>query len=121
MQEYILAESKNYIIFGEYETVTLVIKETGRRLQIGDFYGDPEMAVISEDERYCVMCGCGVIVYCLEEPFQEYRYHTETQQWREWGREQDAIVWVESVRFVDAETIEVVLEDGKRVLEKCTG
>lgn len=66
----LLAESKHYIVYSEYETVILQIKESQRKIQIGDFYGDPQMAVISEDETFCVMCGCGVILYYLREPLK---------------------------------------------------
>ena len=39
---------------------------------IGDFYGDVEKVIIAPMEEYCVMAGCGVIVYLLEEPFIPY-------------------------------------------------
>ena len=35
----ILAESKKYIVFYEFETVILEIKESQQRILIGDFYG----------------------------------------------------------------------------------
>ena len=109
----ILAESENYKIFNEYENVIMQIKETNKKLQIGDFYGDPQMALISEDEKVCVMCGCGVIIYYLKEPFREYEYHTQTEQWREWGRNNaEAEIWVESIRYIDNITVEIIAESG---------
>ena len=81
-----LTETQHYIIYKEYESVILEIKKNHRMVQIGDFYGDARMAAISEDESFCAMCGCGVIIYYLQEPFKEYEYHTQTEQWKEWGR-----------------------------------
>ncbi len=68
----ILAESKNYIVFHEYEMVILKIKKLEKEILIGDFYGEPQMAVISQQETYCAICGCGVIIYYLQPPFIEY-------------------------------------------------
>lgn len=48
----------------------------------------------AEDEKVCAMCGCGVIIYYLKEPFREYEYLTQTEQWREWGRNNaEAEIW----------------------------
>ena len=108
----LLAESKHYIVYSEYETVILQIKESQRKIQIGDFYGDPQMAVISEDETFCVMCGCGVILYYLREPFKEYEYHIQTEQWKEWGRNEKEI-WIESIECIHNKTVEFVTEYGQ--------
>lgn len=109
----VLAESEHYIIYSEYEIVIMKIKKSRKKVQIGDFYGNPQMAVVSEDEKFCAMCGCGVIIYFFREPFQEYEYHTRTKQWKEWGRNNEkADVWVESIRCIDNETIEVIAENG---------
>ena len=109
----ILTESEHYRIFNEYENVIMEIKKSHKKIQIGDFYGNPQMAIISEDEKVCVMCGCGIIIYYLREPFREYEYHTQTEQWREWGRNNlEAEVWVESIRCIDNKTIEITAESG---------
>ena len=105
-----LAESKHYKIYNEYENVIMEIKETNRKILIGDFYGDPHMAIISEDEKVCVMCGCGVIIYFLKEPFREYDYHVQADPWKEWGRNKAKEIWVESVRYIDNEIIEIESE-----------
>jgi len=108
-----LAESASYIIFHEYETVFLKIKNTAGFSVIGDFYGDPEFAVISENEKFCVMGGAGIIVYFLHEPFEEYQYNTHSAQWKEWGRGQnsDDTIWVTNAVFIDDRTIEIETED----------
>ena len=90
----ILAESENYKIVSEYEYVNLIFKKSGREVRIGHFYGDPEGAFVDVNEKYCVMYGCGVIVYFLNEPFEEYWYCIDTTQWQEYGREPQNILWV---------------------------
>lgn len=50
-----LTETQHYIIYKEYESVILKIKNNHRMVQIGDFYGDAQMAVISEDESFCAI------------------------------------------------------------------
>ncbi len=90
----ILAESKNYWITNEYETVYLHFKNADRApVLIGDFYGDPEAAVISYCERFVAMVGCGIIVYFLQEPFDDYNYETESSQYYEFHRYPDDIWW----------------------------
>lgn len=109
----VLAESEHYRVYHEYENVIMKIKKSLKKIQIGDFYGDPQMAIISEDEKVCIICGCGIIIYYLREPFREYEYHTQTEQWREWGRNNaEADIWIESVRYIDNKTIEIIAESG---------
>jgi len=89
-----LVQSEKYIISYEYEIITLTIKKSGRKIIIGDFYGDPEVAFISDDESYCVIGGCGLIIYYLKEPFCEFRYNIDSNQWKEIFREPKDIWWV---------------------------
>lgn len=111
----ILTESEHYIVYNEYENVIMEIKESHKKIQIGDFYGDPQMAIISPDEKACVMCGCGIIIYYLKEPFKEYKYHIKTEQWWEWGRnDKEEDIWVERVSWIDSKIIEIVAESGER-------
>lgn len=109
----VLAESEHYRVYNEYENVIMEIKKSHRKKQIGDFYGNPQMAIISEDEEVCVMCGCGIIIYFLKEPFREYEYCAQTEQWREWGRNNGEEIWVESIKYIDNETIEIITESGE--------
>lgn len=110
--ERILAESEHYKIVSEFECVDLILK-SGGRICIGDFYGDPEGAFIDKNEKYCVMYGCGVVIYFLNEPFFEYHYNMNTEQWREFGRRSDNIIWVENARQIDEASFEIVIEDGE--------
>lgn len=109
----ILAESKKYIIFNDYETVILKIKELNKEILIGDFYGDPQMAIISRNETICVMCGCGIIIYYLQEPFEKYEYNKQASQWREWGRTPGEEIWVENIKFIDDKTLEIETENNE--------
>lgn len=78
---WIIAESENYIIKGEYEDATLIRKSDGSRIAcVGNFYGDPVDGIIDINEKFCVTVGCGVIVYRLKEPFESYMYNRITEQ-----------------------------------------
>ena len=113
-----LAESTNYIIFYEYETVLLKIKNTFGFSVIGDFYGNPQFAVISKNEKFCVMGGAGIIIYFLTEPFEEYQYNTHSEQWKEWGRGQNDCdtIWVNKIVFIDDRNIEIEFEDMQKLV-----
>lgn len=79
-----LSESENYIVISEYETVWLHFKKINRpEIIIGEFYGDPDNAIISKDETYVAMSGCGIIIYRLQEPFEEYQHDKRTKQYLE--------------------------------------
>lgn len=114
----ILAESENYKIVGEYECVSLIFKNSDREVLIGNFYGDPAGAFIDANEKYCVMYGCGVIVYFINKPFEQYRYCSDTKQWIEYGRENKNILWVENARQVDDKSFIIVSENGKSEIIK---
>ncbi|BDD10836.1 hypothetical protein FUAX_32680 [Fulvitalea axinellae] len=97
-----LAKSKNIIIESEYETVELsFIKNYGfkkKSVTIGDFYGDPECAIISKDETYCVVGGCGLIVYWIKNPLEEFEYDKRTKQFQEYFRKPNDIWWITSIQ-----------------------
>ena len=86
-------------------------------INIGDFYGDPQIALISEDEKYCVIGGAGIIIYYLTEPFENYKYSTQSEQWKEWGRETaNGTVWVDNITAINEKVIEVETEDKQKVI-----
>ena len=110
----IIAESKNYIIKGTYEDASLIRKSDGsRKTCVGDFYGDPADGIIDKNEKFCVTVGCGVIVYKLREPFEEYMYDTITDQWYEFGRGPENIEWIEEVKQISDDEVKLAYEDGK--------
>ena len=114
----ILAESENYKIVSEDECVTLIFKNSDREVKIGDFYGDPDGAFLDVHEKYCVMYGCGVIVYFLHNPFEEYLYDKNTEQWVEYGREPQNILWFENARQIDNNSFEIITENGNTEIIK---
>ena len=82
-----MAESNNYLILNEYEKVFLKLKATSQLILIGEFYGDPDVALISDDETYCAVGGEGVIIYYLRDPFEEFSTnHKSSNQWKIWGK-----------------------------------
>ena len=112
----ILAESKKYIVFYEFESVILKIKKSKKEILIGDFYGEPQMALISEKEDFCAMCGCGIIVYYLHSPFIEYAYHKRTKQWKEWKRgKNEEIVWIENIKYISDSILEIKTVLGEKI------
>lgn len=107
-----LAHSNNYRILHEFETVWLL--SVGREnVVIGDFYGDPQVAVIDEDEKWCAVAGCGLIVYFLREPFLEYRYNLQVGQYLEFGRTVGAEWWIDHIEQIGPFNLKVILESGE--------
>ncbi len=113
-----LAESKRYIIFNEYEQVFLQVKLTSKLIRIGEFYGDPDIAIISNNELFCVVGGEGIIIYYLKEPFEEYSASTENlKQWKSWGRDiEKETIWVNNITQEDSQHISVELENGEKTI-----
>ena len=117
----VLAESKKYVVSYEYETVSLQIKRKGKEIIIGDFYGDPTTAFISNDESYCVMGGCGLIIYYLKEPFMEYEYYKTTNQWKEIFRKKDEIWWISRIEAGSSnDSVKFITNPTDDELRKCT-
>lgn len=94
-----LAESEHYRITSEHEMVYLEFKTQQRdSITIGDFYGNPDCAMILASEEYAVIAGCGFIVYSLKEPFAKYVYSLpDNIQYFERYREPGNIKWIEAV------------------------
>ena len=86
-----------------------------RPVLIGDFYGDPEAGIIDDKERFCVIVGCGGIIYYLCNPYEEYSYDYDSGQWVEFGRDPENIKWFTGVRQIDGDIIDLDLEGGETV------
>ncbi len=65
---HLLAQSRHYKVWHEYETVYLEL-ESSERVIIGDFYGDPNGALIDWAERWCLVYGEHLLLYHLKPPF----------------------------------------------------
>ena len=58
-------------------------------------YGDPIAAQISEDEKFCIIIGCGAIIYWLREPFNNYSCDCYNNQWNDVLV--DAGIWFDNI------------------------
>ena len=98
-----LAESINYKVTSEYESVTLHFKSNNlkKSAYIGDFYGDPDCAIISWDEKYLVVAGCGLIIYRLVEPFNEVGVAKNSPQYSEFFNDVEDIWWINGLHQND--------------------
>ncbi|MBA3470728.1 MAG: hypothetical protein H0T53_13915, partial [Herpetosiphonaceae bacterium] len=110
----VLARSQRYVITYEFEIALLSgVGWRGmgwRPVNIGDFYGNPFCALIDSAERWCIVGGCGLILYYLHAPFQPYSYHTDTPQWVEWFRSPPDVLWIDNVYQVDPDTVRFVVD-----------
>ena len=99
-----LAESENYKVTSEYEYATLHFKNRlfCNSVYIGDFYGDPDCSIISRDEKYLVVAGCGLIIYKLKEPFKEYS-NQNSNQYSEFFREPENHWWINGLHQADVD------------------
>jgi hypothetical protein len=109
MTRHVLAHSSNYSVSHEYETVWLT-RPDGTTTVIGDFYGDPEAAVIDWKERWCVVVGAGLVLYHLREPFLPYECDQDTQQWWEAHRDRTDLWWIEAVYQVTEKDLRFVVD-----------
>lgn len=101
-----LAESINYKVTSEYESVTLHFKSNNlkKSIYIGHFYGDPDCAIISRDEKYLVVAGCGLIIYKLIEPFNEVGVAKSSPQYSEFFNDANNIWWVNGLHQIDIDS-----------------
>lgn len=108
-----MVESNNYSIMHEYEKVFLKKNQGSELVLIGEFYGDSNVAIISEDEKYCAIGGEGLIIYYLNEPFERYITGFNTsKQWKTWGRDSiEETIWITNLTQIDKEHIRIETED----------
>ena len=106
-----LAKSEHFSIWHEHEEV-FVGRHGKSPVLIGDFYGDPECAIIDWGERWCVIGGCGLIVYRFAKPYRPYKYNSITnkiiKQWSELHRGGDW--WIETIYQVEDDVVRFVVD-----------
>ena len=96
-----LASSRHYRVEHEYESATLVASD-GRKRAIGEFYGDPAIALIDAGEQWCAVAGEGLIVCSLAPGgacVEYYRTPGET-------------LWITGLRQTGPFALEATGEDG---------
>ena len=89
-----LAESESFKVYSIFESVYLKVKSHCRSYIehenadecIASVYGDPDSALISFDEEYVVIGGCGVTIYNIQ-----------SRKTVELFNEPDDITWTEGV------------------------
>ncbi|MCQ2483685.1 MAG: hypothetical protein MJ153_09390 [Clostridia bacterium] len=113
--ERLLAESTNYYLIACYETVSLYRKSDDKKLCcVGHFYGDPEAALIDTNEKFCISVGCGYIVYRIREPYENYDYVMESDQWFEGGSHPDNTEWIIGAEQTGDNEVMLIRDDGSR-------
>ncbi len=108
-QRHILARNSRYSVSHEYETVFLD-RPDGATTIIGDFYGNPEAAIIDWKNRWCAVAGAGLILYRLREPFLPYEYNRETEQWWEAHRTEPNLWFIEALYQVEDDAVRFVVD-----------
>lgn len=102
-----LARSRHYVVEHEYESAS-VSGPDGVRTVIGEFYGDPAVALIDAQEQWCAVAGEGVIMYQLGQGGAGVEYF----------RSAGETVWVTGLRQAGPFALELLCEDGvARVLD----
>ena len=115
-----LARSRNFVVVHEYEAAFLRLPD-GRLVPIGHYYGDPVCGLIDHAEKFCVVAGCGLLVYFIREPFQPVDVFP-SDQWAEFFRCGEDERWIEAVYQPADDVVRFVVEPQGRhggVYELC--
>lgn len=97
-----LARSAQYIVQHEYEHASALAAD-GRRASLGQFYGDPAVALIDVNEQWCAVAGEGLVLCRLEQPFG---------QCVAYFREPGETVWITGLRQTGPFALEWQDEEG---------
>ena len=97
----VLTESNSYLVYSICESVYLKNKVTSKQLSeysdedqfICWIYGDPDSAIISIDETYVAIGGCGLVLH-----------YFETNETFELFNEPNNILWTESLRLNESDS-----------------
>ena len=116
-----LSQSKSYKIIHLYESAYIAPLQSSdiyQYIEIGDFYGNPEVAIIDQNEKWCAVGGCGLIIYFIQEPFTPYQYDQECSQYFEIHRSPPSIWWIEDLQQISLSQILITLENSQtRILD----
>ena len=97
-----MARSATYTVQHEYEQATVTAAD-GRQACLGEFYGDPAVALIDADEQWCAVAGEGLVLCRLGQPFG---------QSAEYFRQPGETVWITDLRQTGPFALEWQDEDG---------
>ena len=96
-----LARSADYIVQHEYEQARVTAVD-GRHASLGEFYGDPAVALIDVNEQWCAVAGEGLVLCRLEQPFGRCE---------EYFRQPGEVRWITALRQTGAFALEWRDED----------
>ncbi|WP_402720554.1 hypothetical protein [Janthinobacterium rivuli] len=96
-----LARSAVYIVQHEYEHATVTAAD-GRQASVGEFYGDPAVALIDGHEQWCAVAGEGLVICRLEQGFG---------QCAAYFRQPGEVRWITALRQMGAFALEWQDED----------
>ena len=97
-----LARSAEYIVQHAYEQASVTAAD-GWRQELGEFYGDPAVALIDINEQWCAVAGEGLVLCRLGQPFG---------QSAEYFRQPGEVRWIAALRQTGAFALEWQDEDG---------
>lgn len=97
-----LARSADYIVQHEYEHASVTAAD-GRHASLGEFYGDPAVALIDINEQWCAVAGEGLVLCRLKQPFG---------QCVEYFRQPGKVRWITDLRQTGPFALEWRDEDG---------
>ena len=97
-----LARSAEYIVQHEYERASVTAAD-GWRQELGEFYGDPAVALIDINEQWCAVAGEGLVLCRLGQPFG---------QCVGYFRQPGKVSWITALRHTGPFALEWQGEDG---------
>ncbi len=97
-----MARSAQFSIQHEYEHASVTAAD-GRHASLGEFYGDPAVALIDINEQWCAVAGEGLVLCRLEQPFG---------QCVEYFRQPGEVRWITGLRQTGAFALEWQGEEG---------
>ncbi|MBW3510687.1 MULTISPECIES: hypothetical protein [Janthinobacterium] len=97
-----LARSAEYSVQHEYEQA-MVTAADGRQASVGEFYGDPAVALIDANEQWCAVAGEGLVLCRLGQHFG---------QCLTYFRQPDDVRWITDLRQTGPFALEWRDEEG---------
>lgn len=97
-----LARSAEYLVQHEYEQASVTASD-GRQASLGEFYGDPAVALIDVNEQWCAVAGEGLVLCQLKEKFGLCQAHY---------RQPGEVRWITALRQTGPFALEWQDEDG---------
>ena len=102
MSRQLLARSARYTVEHVYEHAKVMAAD-GRQASLGEFYGDPAVALIDGLEQWCAVAGEGLVLCRLGQPFG---------QCMEYYRQPGEVRWITDLRQTGPFALEWRGEDG---------